>query len=227
MAPLVVNRPPQSQQLRPPGEGASSEGTQTLLNYTFSDIEVGDSVDPVSGETRQGIAEVAFTYGWASNAFPGWHRCTFVVRDQDGSAVGEKSHEFAGLNPGDRSETTVDIVGDPARADISCSTDRLDDPSGRYEFSNVRVTSSAFQVSEGQEYDVRFDVQWIGASALPAPSECEVALYGSDGNVLFRVQSVVGGAGRLKENGRLRVIPPPSVDEEPTDARIACRAFTR
>lgn len=72
------------------------------------------------------------------------------------------------------------ISGIAASASVECSTNRLDDPSGRCVFSNLRFCPTSHPDGD---VDLVFDYVWVG-SAEPSSQWCTARAYGRSGRLL-------------------------------------------
>lgn len=151
--------------------------------YIFEGIHLSREPHPVTDGLRPGHVRINYKVGWEGQVYAGTRRCNWSVRDSSGSTIGESGeYVFASMQalPLHSSHTDVKISGKPASASVECSTERLDDPSGHYEFTNLRVRPTSHPTSD---VDVVFDYIWVG-SAGPSPQWCTARAYGRSGRLL-------------------------------------------
>lgn len=149
--------------------------------YAISDIRVSEAKDPITDEVDQEHARLSFDYRWEGTAYPGNRRCTWTVYDGSGNVVGSRVDTLVGQAAAANDlETLIDVSAPAARAEVSCDSQRYDDPSGRFTLSQVRVG----EVERGQ-LPVFFSASWQG-SGQPAGQECVVTVSDSAGETIER-----------------------------------------
>jgi hypothetical protein len=159
----------------------------------------------------------------AAETFPGVCSCRWVVSDENGEPIGERSDTFVGMNPdGETASTEVSIDGDPAGATIECADVRLDSgsPYG-YSFSGVRPIPPEGQ---GGVWAIEYDAVWQGRGAA-GPVTCDAALVGESGVDLSSEEGSIYIAEGNVENGMI-LMAPDLGDARPESARLSnCRQY--
>lgn len=105
-------------------------------NYEFSDIRVRLLDDAT--------ARVTFDRNWTTSVYPGERVCTWTVRGDDGSVIGSKTQHSVALGASYDDiyqDVAIDPGSTPASADITCSSDRIDQPASGLTVSDVRLGS--------------------------------------------------------------------------------------
>lgn len=197
-----------------PRVAAASEGSSP------SNPELGYEVANRSVSLgRQGKARVEFLVSWDGNAFPGVVSCSVTVRNEDGKPIGEKTISTLSTTTPENAaiRTGVAVDGLPSLADVECG-ERLDDPDGTYEMTNVRVERPS---PESDELLVFLDSRWTGSTDTPGVSDCSVSVYASDESLLLEDQ-LTYSAGRFTEDVPLSLTLPSDVARTPTSAQVVC-----
>ena len=118
-------------------EGQPSEPS----DYVFEDIGVTHTPprDAEDFEASPVVAFVTYRSYWSGDTAPGVRKCTWTVFGKAGEVVGARRslYEAAGAFP-QRNWVDVEVRTEAATATIACSGKRLDDPAGRYVFSEGR-----------------------------------------------------------------------------------------
>lgn len=176
------------------------------------------SVSSVSLE-REGKARVEFSIGWSGNAYPGVVSCTVAVSGQDGKPIGDKTiPTLSRTTPENGTMDTGVIVDDvPSAADVECG-ERLDDPDGFHEMTNIEVERPN---PESDELLVYFDSRWNGDSETPGVSDCNVTVYASKGTSLLEHEFTYSG-GLSMTAIPLSLTLPSEVTATPASAKVGC-----
>jgi hypothetical protein len=192
---------------------ASPEGPITTGGYVFSDLELrtGPQADPAEESTRVILrGRIGFVDG-----YPGVRLCTWTVFDRRGDEIGAATSEFsaAGESLGTIKDR-IDVDGTPHRVDIECSNERLDNPNGRFSFSNIQVTRAPTQ---WPEFEVSFRYRWQGRGE-PSFQNCEITVYDGDDVVLEKVMQDFSTSGRQGRSS-FRIV---RASGDPARATISC-----
>lgn len=159
----------------------ASDAPISTGGYVFSDLffQTDRSFDPSRTERISLHGGIGFEVG-----FPGTKTCTWEVLDAGGSVIGSATNEFTAQGPSEGMiKDTLVINGEPARIAIDCGGDRLDDPSGHFEFSDVQPIRHDAQ-RELNRISVQFTFRWVGG-AQPSPQSCDIAVYAEDGSLIL------------------------------------------
>ena len=199
--------------------GQLSNGSTGVTNvasggagYAISDVRIED----VHGDE----ADVSFAIAWRGDQFPGFRPCTVTVFDAEGTTIGEKTMNRVVSEEPEPNSLRIDVPvnGAPASAEVRCH-ERLDDPNGQYEISDVRVERPSLESSELLLY---FDYRWVG-SGMPGLAECHITISDDDQVVVeddttFRSESESGEMERS-------MFAPGDYKGEPSEATVECRPF--
>jgi hypothetical protein len=189
--------------------------------YGFDGLRVTREQDPNTGRSEQ--ARVTFAPRWMSDDFPGTRPCTWTVRDGEGTVLAQATANLTAMAP-----TTSDVYKEmdipsgsmPASASVVCG-ERLDDPSGSYSISNIRLSQPS---RLGADIDVSFNHTWNG-SGLPTPQTCVITITDSGGNAMFSNKRGFFAAGTEPQEGAFPVEAPPEAKQrlsEADSASISC-----
>jgi hypothetical protein len=140
--------------------------------------------------------------------------------------VGEKTVDLFDITPGESTQSTeVHLLSELRTAtDVKmfCLPERLDDPSGHYEFSDVKVSRGPDYVGKGGSFDLSFDDRWLGVG-VPGVRACEAVLLNSAGSaVLTHEFNFTDGKGASDD---LRILLPVNseISAVPESASISCQ----
>lgn len=124
----------------------------------------------------------------------------------------------------------------PNSAEIFCEPERLDDPDGYYEVSNVRLIQVDDLITRGRSQKggpvddqawtdgglrLQFRSEWVG-DLESGVNMCVARVIGTRGGVLFDYEFSFSTARRVEEGARVRISPPKDVTGEATSADITC-----
>lgn len=180
--------------------------------YAISDVHIAG----VNGD----VADVRFSIGWAGDRFPGFRPCTVTVFNSDGNTVGEKSlKKVSNEKPApDSLSADVPVTGSAHSAEVRCH-ERLDDPNGQYQISDITVERPS---QDSSEILMAFRYRWVG-SGMPGLAECHIEVL-DDGQVVveddttFRSEAEEGATERS-------MTAPADYEGQPSEATVECVPF--
>lgn len=182
------------------------------------------SISGVELTSREaGSAEVAFSLAWETNEFPGIRNCTITAYDSAGNVVGvETLKRVYKMTPGVGTlKKDVAVSRTPSDADVTCGN-RLDDPTGRYQISDVRFNRPT---QESHELLLSFDSSWIGVSDVPGIATCEVTIH-EGGKVVLEDQMSFSTEAKSATNTELSLTLPADFRGAPSSVDINCSPLT-
>jgi hypothetical protein len=198
---------------RPPAAEEVPGGSGTLR------IEHITITDPLNHRSQVEAQVVAV---WSGNEFPGFFRCAFIARDQDGREVGRYEDVVASLDAPISFPVKMDASSPAASMESDCGP-RLDTGIPyRYDFSNVHVSREFSGPITNRVAVVGFDANWAGGGQAGAV-RCRVtilddagAVVGSDGFTFYLLTgSGTDLATRVEVQGK------------PASAAISCSPFSQ
>jgi hypothetical protein len=199
---------------------ASSQSDSSA--YTFRDLSVTYATTPVLDTLDISHGRIHYSVGWAMENFPGTHNCVWRVYDDSNRLIGERSAFLTTMQASydSPSYTDVPISGEPASADVSCDERRLDDPNGRYRFSEVAASASS---DRRASVDVEARTEWLGVGK-PTPQTCSITVTDPNGQQLFtdtvNYFSLAPGVSPITFH-----VGPKELSKKPGDASISCRGI--
>lgn len=196
----------------------ASEGPISTGGYVFSELRLGFAA---TNDTAAGPSYATLTGRIDfEDGFPGVKICTWRIWDGQDRLIGSAEHPFSALGPSTGLiKDRIDVTGVPSRVGITCSEDRLDDPSGAFSFTEIAVSRSA---NQGVDFDVSFIYEWEGLG-VPSPQECVTTLYGPSGRRLFSTEQRFS-AGQGPARSAFGIDAPTDADR-PESAEIECQPF--
>lgn len=184
-------------------------------DYSIARIQVG----PQNGQD----VRVAFSLEWTNNEFPGIRNCTITVYDRRGEVVGKRVLERVyKMSPGAGTlGKEVAVPGTASSADVSCG-ERLDDPNGRYEITNIAVKRSRI---DSEELLVSFDSKWTGATDVTGIATCKLTVY-DGGTVVLQEDTTYSSEGQSASSVQIPLMLPSGYSGTPTSADVSCSPFS-
>ena len=172
------------------------------------------------------VVKVGFSVAWSGDQSPGWRACTVTAYAADGSVVAQKTLDLfdESAAPSDQyillKPTDMRLGQRPNSAKVECAAARLDDPSGYYEFENVRV-HRAPEYEGDPGFRLEFDDRWVGAGR-PGVQECVASMRDRAGVPLFDYTFTFSDSmGASRALSFPFAVPSGSVGE-PASATISC-----
>lgn len=167
-------------------------------NYLFEDVRaIYPFIDPRAGEADPSRAGIEGTIRWATDAYPGVHKCTWAAFGPDGNVVGQETSEVDSLSEGARHPIPIGVSGPTMSAQVSCDPERLDTPAA-YEVTDPRVVPELDPLTGdliGAE--VAFVVSWpegIQLPDYPGSNACAVRITRPSGELVTVYRFSMGGA---------------------------------
>lgn len=191
---------------------AAPEGPISTGGYVFSDLELRTAPQTDSAE-EFGRTVLRGRIGFV-DGYPGMRLCTWTVFDRRGDEIGDATNQFSAAGPSSGIiKDRIDVDGTPHRVDIECSEERLDNPDGRFVFTDIEVEN----VPSRNEFEVTTRYEWQGKGD-PSAQTCEITVYEDEGEVLESAkQNVV--VSRHKGRLTFRVV---RASGNPARATITC-----
>lgn len=204
-----------------PSVGAVESG-----GYVFSGFSI-ERVPSPDGHRRPEFA-VGYTIKWDGDLFPGLRTCRFALIASNGSEVAHQVVDIYALDSAGRRAGTYMFRNDgapsPGRVTVSCEPGRLDDPSGRYNVTNVEVRRAPTSEGDLRTLEATFDTQWLGQGS-PGVSECVLEVQDASDQTLFFYSFTLDDAAGMAVDRVMRVIVEEEVVAEPQSAEIVCSPF--
>lgn len=190
----------------------AARGPISTGGYVFSDLELrtAPQADPAEESDRVILrGRIGFVDG-----YPGVRLCTWAVFDRRGDEIGAATNEFLAAGPSSGLiKDRIDVDGTPHRVGIECSEERLDNPDGRFVFTDIEVEN----VPSRNEFEVTTRYKWQGKGD-PSAQTCEITVYEDEGEVLESAKQTMV-ANRHKGRLTFRVV---RASGDPARATIAC-----
>lgn len=193
--------------------------------YEFGDIRIDR--DPVPHDLEPSVG-VSYTVAWATSEFPGTRSCRISVTDEAGVLVGVKVVTLTAAEPRPMpGQTRVPLLegrsrNEAARASVTCSGDRLDDATGSYQFSDIRVSRAPQYEGDHRTFELGFDSTWHG-TGMPGTETCTARFLGAGGTKLWSWEFTFSNARGTINDSSVRVEAPRDIAETPDRAAISCR----
>lgn len=195
------------------------------------DIRVlGVERNPRAAENAsENAAKVRFEVSWPNRDFPGTRNCEWLIFDDSGRVIGRDYGTLTSMEStpdGIYRDMDVEPGAHIDRAQISCDSARLDDPSGSFSFTDIRIVRPASNAAA--DMDVFFTVSWAG-NGTPTPQTCDIVVMDQSGNFLFKATHGFHSVGTEPVETNFSIEAPAAAKETVADAasaEISCSPIT-
>lgn len=205
---------PQGRYVCDTGVFSPRENVETIIDssngYELSEFSI-QHLSPVEDPDSTTLARIHYGVAWPEDHYPGARRCKFTLYGSDDTELGSTNEVLEEIGPQASGYfTDVDVDTTAGWLAISCEPERIDDPDGRFSFSDIKLVRDNYQggyvegqVSEGDaasQLKVVATRAWDGG-ALPAWQSCVVRLLGRSGDVLLAQEFTMHADGTERREG--------------------------
>lgn len=169
---------------------------------------------------------VHFEVSWEPGGFPGTRLCEWTVYGPQGEPIGRATSTLTSMESNEDEiykQMYVEAGRKIGGSRVVCEPERLDDPSGRFEFSQIATRAPSSNLAS--DMDVMFTHAWHG-DGMPTPQRCEIGIFDESGTLLFTSLRNFHSVGADSMSSNFSIEAPPEYKGEnlsSTSAAIRCK----
>lgn len=172
-----------------------------------------------AGDPSAGTVAVRGHIGFEAG-FAGQRECRFEIYDHHDELVASATKSFLAMErgPGVLIDS-MDVRGVPNRLDVSCSQQRLDDPTNRIELGPVKIEK---QRGTERRFSASARFSWE-RDATTSAQKCTLTIFDAAGEVLKKVKhGLLSREGTASRILTIDFTAPRGKEDEVTSAEITC-----